>query len=787
MNQLSSNNAEVLEKYVRAALEQWEYTRSLLRDKAEQSEGIKILYSVDTDIVKLFTNPVTMAAPRQGRDYGYLQIFPDDDPAECIARGRIVAEHIFRNLHPPLLVVPPLTEELAKQYDEVASQAHDEQFRAQHQLRRLKSELEGARKSNDREELLRIIQKKAPELVRLIEGDDDATAELRRFSTLFRDQLVASPHVFVARRTLDPSILAALLPSERTLSIDLDLNGYREKWTNVLQKPGRARATASDVQALAHIQRINTLLPKDVKLVHITGDSHIFKAGYEIFDDEGVTFTERFLRHPRSFLAEPGILSVNKLLNSSSSELRSPASSNDFSEFSEWLIVFLANFWKRNYNEISDLIRLVGSYKTLSQETPAIQEFCRDSPEVVTKFRARWGDFSRDLTLEHTKKMIESMPYLKGVSAFLKSSFDDIQTQISDYVDESWRSSFQVATATSYGITRISTDHASVTPRGRSVPLISFDSFTNTTSAVKQIIQADSFVDLGDKQFAKLFRTIEGDDKSGYLYYLVYATLFSAEGRWSLARILAERSFASRHKSRNLLISGREAAYFCAVAIRNSARNVEELDLAEQWISVAEECLKVDVARRRKLKVNELRFRVELASIKLARKFFDIFARTPDASRLASMSADLGTLQREFETLLVRIQTRERKQTTADKHEIWINKTLKRRVLVNIVMIALIRKFYCSFESTGAEQERLLNNYLLLSSTIQAEDNSSITHNYLYNAIWLLSTIWLSEHTDEVVEQARELLSNENIEKYKVMPYDRQRLRFFRELIETLS
>lgn len=780
MNQ-PEKNAEALEEYVRSALEQWQYTLPLLRDKIQQSNGTKIIYSVDTDIVKLFTNPV--AAP--GRDYGYLQMFPDDNHAECVARGRIVANHIFRNLqrNGPLLIVPPLTEELVKLHDAVARNASDEQFKAQTELRELRNEFERVRRAGDHADFLRIIQQKAPRLVRLIEGDDDATAELRRFSILFRDQLVASPDFFYAKKVFDEPILTALTSPEHSLSSALDLRDFRVKWADAIQKPTRLRAAAIDASALARIQLINASLPPKTKLVHITGDSHILRAGLEIFDSNGFSFTDQFLRHPRAFLAEPGILSI-AAVSESSAEPQLPKASNNLSEFSEWLIVFLAKFWRRDHREISDLIRLAGSSEKLGHETLAIEEFCRDFPDVVADFRGRWGEFSRNLTLGHTKKLVESMPYLRNMSSFLRSSFEEIADEVSKYVDDSWRNSFQVATATSYGITRISTDQGSMTPRGRSIPVVLFDSFKTAASAITQIVQAESFIDLGDKRFARLFHNIEREDGSGYLYYLVYATLFSAEGRWPLARILAERSFGCRFRSRNQLISGREAAYFCGVAIRNSARTVNELEAAEQWIKAAEDCAKVDKARRQGLDVHELRFVLERASIRVAKKLFDVFRSLLDSNEQAEASADLAAIQREF--MLLRGRAQRATASATNDREVWISRTLERRILVNILMIALIRQFYLSAELTAVEDQDVRQTYSLLAQEIDRIAAPSIAQNYLYNVIWLVSTIWLTGYSDEVANRAREELSLEKIEKYKVMPYDRQRLELFRDLIDKL-
>ncbi len=792
-----TEDSDVLKDYVHAALLQWQYTLPLLLDKREALAGTKIIYSVDADIVKLFTNPVGVAAPVRGRSYGYLQLFFDDRREECIARGRVIANYIFRSLHhgKPLLVIPPLNKELIGLYDSAAQQAHDQQFATQRQLSTLKIELDSVRETKDKEKLLEYVASKAPDLVRLIEGDQDATSELRRFSILFRDRLVAEPEFLISRKLFDTQILSALQAPERWLDLELDLNRYREAWVGSVGKPGgRARRWRADVEAMARIQLINKLLPSNVKLVHITGDSYLFSTGRDIFPDGGdLSFAELYLRHPRAFLAEPDILLVDKSIPQTElNDSHLEASATDFSEFSRWLIVFLAKFWKRDYAEIYENIGRSGEAHSPKHDMgdDAIEEFCRDFPEVVSAFRSGWDDFSQKLTLGHAGKMIESMPYMRNLSGLLRLSFEEIESRITDIIDESWRSSFQYATATSYGITRISSDRAAKrgsAKRGlaRSIPLIMFERFPKSRDFVKLIIQSSSFVNLGDQRYSDLFAAIDNEDSSGYLYYLAYATLFAAEGRWRLARILADRSFGLRHRSQNSIISGREAAYFSAVAIRNSARTPEQLAVAERWLDVAQQCWEEDKITHPTLRIDLLRFDLERDSLAAAKEFFAIFSNRPPTSPDDAVTT-LKEINDRFSRALLSVSAQLNEASKYNDYEVWIAQNLERRALINILMNALIRKYYFDRPIVTDEWDDIQQHYLALTRNVATLTQPAISDSYLYNVVWLVASVWLAKEHSEFEKMALDVLTDEEIAAHEVMPYDTARFHFFRSVLDRI-
>lgn len=781
----------VLAAYVRSALEQWKYSWPLLQDRMK---GTKIIYSVDTDVITLFTNPLEVAPETsQGRP-GYLQLFVDDKKEECIARGRVVADYIFRNLseeNVPLLIFPPLTQELEIIHNAVARKAHDQQFCAYKELRDLKEKFDVIRDSGNIEKLYGSIKENTPQLILLIEGEGDATAELRRFSILFRDRLVAAPSFFVEQRILNDEILSALVPAGINLARDVELFQFREKWARELQGAPKKAQKHRDISVLARIQLINRLLPDGLKLVHITGDVHILAAGDRIMISDESNFTDCYLRHPRAFLSQPGILVLEGVDNGPDENvLQTETGEPAFSEFAKWLIVFLAKFWEKSTSEIYDSIKRDTTQLTFDIDEPDILRFCHYFPQLVSTFRERWDEFSLQLTTDHAHKIVDSMPYMRALSGNLKASFEEIEEKISQYTQETWRATFQSVLATSYGMTRIGVEHSSSggIVRSRSVPLISCQSFPKTQDFIREIIEAKSLNKMGEKKYSELLETIKSEDTVGYSYDLAYATLFAAEGRWALAKILAERSFRLRLNTREARISGREAAYYCAVAIRNTARSVRDLKVAEKWIGTAKECYEKDRKELHSKPAGEFRFDVELASLSLAALFFKFsFGRRPAKSNVP----ELRSVEKKFQRLFVLIQEKLGKEVGSsdwvDQHETWINRNLERKVLVNLLMIRIIREFSYDEEFGKEDIQKTKRYFDLLSEVFKVDVYPQLNTSYLYDVIWKLASLRFVKDKrsirDAKKELETELLTNHSIERHCVMPYDRSRLEFFREIV----
>ena len=122
-----------LASLLKAAARQRRYVQPWLGDRRFRAAGGSVLYAVDTDVVKLYAAPDQVAVASERRPEGYAQVFPDDDPSQSEALGYSLAAHIFYRLagDHPLLVLPPMEQEVRRVFKGVSYNAKAEQDKAE--------------------------------------------------------------------------------------------------------------------------------------------------------------------------------------------------------------------------------------------------------------------------------------------------------------------------------------------------------------------------------------------------------------------------------------------------------------------------------------------------------------------------------------------------------------------------------------------------------------------------------------------------------------------------------
>ena len=119
----------VLEQHVEDAARLRLHLLGWESDQRFTASGGRIIYSIDTDILKLFLDPANLAAPHpdSGKEPrpGYTRIFRGDPPELSIALGRALGELIFFQLgeRAPLLMLPPIKREVGGVFDAITLDA----------------------------------------------------------------------------------------------------------------------------------------------------------------------------------------------------------------------------------------------------------------------------------------------------------------------------------------------------------------------------------------------------------------------------------------------------------------------------------------------------------------------------------------------------------------------------------------------------------------------------------------------------------------------------------------
>ena len=650
-------------------------------DRRFAADGGRIIYSIDTDILKLFLDPVNLAVPHRdsGKEPrpGYTQIFRDDPPELSIALGRALGEFIFFQLgeDAPILMLPPIEREVGEMFHAITLDADREHRDALGQLHRLRENLSGLveriQSTSDNAERLNLVIGEMPRLHDLLFGYSGPSAELARLAILLEkspltdlDRFLSAPH------GLDADGVEHLRwPSSVRDWIDFShLQGsWEERITPLKSRRMSRKNIETDCRVLARVELLNRILPLDVRVVHVTGDQAIFRAasGYRPVEG-GPSVDVLYLRDPRAFLAEPSVL-----FSAHDTDL------HHAQELTEWLDVFLADF--TDNEEISSAGLLAFLERTPAERYNAVQRVLERDPLAGSSFADRWKRFCGPVTLdivhsvpkEHTASVEQYLSILSGwaegsarethrefreagnsfrqTMRHFQETLDDLDALVTERVLETWRGCFAAATSTGFSLLRFSAGDG---PPPRSPLPITFGTFQAASDFFSKMLQGGH-----GERYREMIEALWIDDDTDYVFYLVFGALFGAQGKWRVALILADRAIAVVEKEssgpRPEKISGREAYYLRAAARRLTARCRDDFDKAEKALQDARTALERNRAAAPNHPVTGLRFDAEQVAIDLGRYLYDLLSGSPTAQPPSPEAP--GALRDRIPALLERI------------------------------------------------------------------------------------------------------------------------------------
>ena len=280
----------------------------------------------------------------------------------------------------------------------------------------------------------------------------------------------------------------------------------------------------------------------------------------------------------------------------------------------------------------------------------------------------------------------------------------------------------------------------------------------------------------GWSRAATFEQEIEGlrkEDSSGYTVYLAYALLFAAVGNWYVAAILAERALDIALTNRLPHIPGREAAYLRAVALRHTARNITDLADVEAFIKKAEHFLEESQREGRALQVSSVRFEAERFALWVTYHLFHLFQNDPK-NPIPKNIPSLSQVQEKIKNLLAELD-KEKKSLIA--------RNVERNLLTNLFMTAFLRwgkeQELLEPAELSSELERYRNN-------LDSQEKPTIDISFLVQAVYYTAAWWITNNDQEKESWQSKLsdhLTDARIEENIVLPYDRRRFQFLRELV----
>ena len=767
--------------YIRAAAELRRWLLPRRRDRQLILRKGTLLHDVDTDVVKLYTNPWEEAPHTERRKEGYAEVFPGEDKEIVVGLGAALAKCIFHGLNGeiPLLMLPPMGEELRDVFVGVARNAEHEADKMLEGVNEIRSLVRKASDLDD-PEAVKHLATHADQITRFLLGQEGYTAELRRFGSLLRNTHIAPPEYLIDQNVIsDPLWRTALEPPE-SLADRIRFHTLREKWFIELRKtksPSHQNVlTDGDAQMLARLEWINDkLTPTEQgakamhRLVLITGDQamHAAAAGVRPWRRSTLSFGELFLRHPKAYLAEPGVLdpSVN-------SEPQSMVSNGD-THFDQWLDTWL---WKLDPGT-DDFEKGLENLLNMSdaQLAHSVASLIEARPNLETEVRRTWSLYTRNLILErHQSPLVIQLAGAKRREAIQEYSelIDRLDSTIAEQIRETWEDCFSIVATGSASSLLLARSKTANKMRSRNPPLLTFHSFDATRTFVEKVLCSFEAGSLNTSEWDEALEQVKKDDNSGYAFFLGLGELFAADGIWRVAAILANRALAIAKREHPYHISGREAAYLCAVALRHSARRVEDLEPVGPMLDSAESGYKQDREDRQELKAGPCRFKAERLALYLTYHLYRVMLRAVIPESVPT----LEQVQTDIEQALSQLRTSQERSNVRLYSE--------RNLLVNWCMTIFLR---FKEEDIPIPKDSLSKQFQALEVNISKTKDEFRPSYYVKAILGICRLILAADATARrsARKELDSLLHPREIDAHSVMRYDFERFAFLRELAST--
>lgn len=792
---MTANGAAAFAMLLKAAARQRLLVQARLGDKQFIATGGHVLHAVDTDVIVLYTAPGEMTDIRTTyHSERYSQVFPDDAPWLAEALGRALVQYIFFKLtnSEPLLVLPPMEQEVRRVFAGMVHDARKQLDKAAIRIDKLRKLVEDLSRQSA-SEAIGALAEKAENISRFLAGPGGAGSQLRRFGELLAETRIGPLQLAISKGWVHDSDIRDVLSPAQSFSDRVRLRELREAWFERLysEKGGTADKVKiyDDAQVLALLEWANSRLDEaSHRIVLITGAASLYRAARKYIPKDRVeSFSGLYLRHPRTYLAEPGVLSLQK---------EGPDSTRSAeTEFLGWLDTFLGHLEpgiEKYPDRLEELIE-----KQDSALTEAVSPLLQTHPRILEEFNERWASYTRHLVLAHESEVPAKEPPLgtkpnlddRGkLAVAIRSQLDRLDKELNKRLRETWQACFVAATKAGFGL--LLSQQAALPPQN--VPALSFDSLKKAQQFVETIKVPREGGNEGATTHDRAIAGLREEDPSEYTFYLAHALLFATDGRWRVAAILSERALRVAQDSPDEHISGREAAYLQAVAIRHSAGNVHDLSRARPLLDKAKECLEQERRKRPLLQAGESRFQSERLALFVTYHLFRLFLNKhipDDVPKLSEVQTaiekQMGEVEAQLDTLGVRLaaQARESAEIRVLRRERWIARNVYRQLFTNLFMAVLSRwgKEKETVDPTG--YRAWFDRYNVFA---RRSEQPKIESSFLAEAIYMTAG-WWTESDDHKKKHWRRrlrdhLMDDDEIENNTVFPYDLQRFYFLREL-----
>ena len=484
---------------LRFILQSWTEDEKYIRD------GGKIYYAIDSDIIKMYSNPDEV--------YRYVKVLSTDDDESLKLLSRSLSNFMFNESRYTYLSIKPHYNELFRIIYAIWSESPKDINNFLKQINDIKYQINSG--STDIDGVYAVLEKNTEILIRyLMDEDVGSIAELEKINYLLRSKLINIydyEESVGEEKWLFPELYDQLNITDKQKLID-----GCDKWFKLLMSFTPNTLPVSDdkiekyrynifvdAEVLTRIEYINQMIQStNRKLVLITGDLKIHKAAKkENF---------KYIRDPKMFFASPSFFKGDKKIF-------------------------------KNQNRLFDWIEtsLLGDAE--DNDGKALEKFIKENNETISanilEFKTTWDMYVRRNLLDYGFRGNNK----KNVKDFIANhSYEEIYALINKKVISSWYDSWELSLRFgTWAIANLEENKpqiGNILPK-RGLPALKL-TFSATNTKLEQLYKTLSHKTLLDR--LTTFAELKNEDKTDYGVFLLYALAFGSAGKWPVSYILAK-------------------------------------------------------------------------------------------------------------------------------------------------------------------------------------------------------------------------------------------------------
>lgn len=685
----STFTTSYLTRQIEDAVMQRYFLAARHRDKELEEQGWQLSYAVGSDVFVLHANPAPKAASGRSRVVGTGEIFRDDDDSNKEAIAAALGAFVWFDLLPdlPLLLIPPLNQSIRRIVAALTDQfAHA--TRSSPALAQVEARLQARGVSLEPGDM---------ELIRQAALLDGEGRILERIRTLLEKKRILSMDAGLPSDRFPAALSNALRPFESTKELDEfqrnqkmwmrglllkrgwvrleDYSDTKDAVKTIIHEGNRTiitrdgdsmeidrfitrgqfdRSIKEAAEGMARLSLINNRLTREVGIkslmLFITGDISIHDVGSLMDGRLKMRFTESYIRHPRCFLDEPGVL---RPISGPDGEHTTPTDVLDLclGRFDDMSAPFEGP-WR-------------GAFRLAPDAIERVSEVVAKDPLVAAATLDEWRKLVRT-----TQNLEPPSTYLSLISRIisvdpsrLRHEIDLLRPRIELEIWKAWESYFEIVVELRFVIEVAGAN----SPRPRLVPNLIFEGKPAVdrffTAAESWLRNPASFSSAEYRSLRDGLISHEpspsGEElvRNGYYSYLAHGWLLAAQGQWQSAAILARRageasSDAAEYKPGRP--NGRESKYFEAFCRRHSAKSRADIQYLDELLCSAKQiaAAEADQAPRDAIPLDVVPERFESERIALA--LSDVLFVWHDSGDVSKMSLEV---KRQLREILERIVT----------------------------------------------------------------------------------------------------------------------------------